>query len=157
MRLAEWGSFLVIGAGALGCIVAGRAADRIGRTLVTSAAMAISGICCLLVGFLFHAHPAVLLTMTAVWGAAVVADSAQFSTCVTELGDPQYLGTALTLQTCLGFLLTMVSMRLIPYLVGLIGWEYAFASLAIGPAFGIFSMLRLRQIPEAAAIAHGRR
>jgi MFS family permease len=156
-RLAEWGSFLVIGAGALGCVVAGKAADRVGRTLVTSIAMVISGICCLLVGFLFHASPAALLTLTAIWGAAVVADSAQFSTCITELGDPQYLGTALTLQTCLGFLLTMASMRLIPFLVGLVGWEYAFASLAVGPVFGVVSMLRLRRLPEAARIAHGRR
>jgi len=156
-RLAEWGSFLVIGAGALGCVVAGKAADRVGRTLVTSIAMVISGTCCLLVGFLFHAPPAVLLTLAAIWGAAVVADSAQFSTCITELGDPQYLGTALTLQTCLGFLLTMASMRLIPFLVGLVGWEYAFASLAVGPVFGVISMLRLRRLPEAARIAHGRR
>jgi MFS family permease len=156
-RLAEWGSFLVIGAGALGCVVAGKAADRVGRTLVTSIAMVISGICCLLVGFLFHSPPALLLTLTAIWGAAVVADSAQFSTCITELGDPQYLGTALTLQTCLGFLLTMASMRLIPFLVGLIGWEYAFVSLAVGPVFGVISMLRLRRLPESARIAHGRR
>jgi MFS family permease len=87
----------------------------------------------------------------------VVADSAQFSACVTELGDPQYLGTALTIQTCLGFLLTIVSIKLIPRLVDLVGWRYAFMILAPGPLFGVVAMLRLRALPEAVKIAHGRR
>ena len=106
---AEISSFLVIGCGAIGCVVAGLVADRIGRTTVTSWAMAISGSCCLIIGFLFGANPLLLFAVAAIWGATVVADSAQFSACVTELGDPQYLGTALTIQTCLGFLLTTVS------------------------------------------------
>ena len=105
-RLAEIGSFIVIGAGAIGCVIAGLAADRIGRTLVTSWAMAISGSCCLVIGFLYGGNPLLLLFVAAIWGASVVADSAQFSSCVTELGDPQYIGTALTIQMCVGFLLT---------------------------------------------------
>ncbi|MCA1613236.1 MAG: MFS transporter [Acidobacteria bacterium] len=155
--LAETGSFLVIGAGAAGCVAAGLLADRVGRTLVTSWAMAASGACCLSVGFLFDAHPALLLALMIVWGATVVADSAQFSSCVTELGDPQYLGTALTIQTCLGFLLTLVSIHLVPLLVEWVGWRYAFAALAPGPAFGIYSMLKLRRLPEAERIAQGKR
>jgi MFS family permease len=155
--LAEAASFVVIGAGALGCVAAGLLADRVGRTIVTSAAMALSGACCLLVGFLFGAHPTLLLAVAAVWGASVVADSAQFSACVTELGDRRYMGTALTVQTCCGFLLTTASIQLIPVLVGRVGWRYAFAALAPGPVFGVVSMLRLRRLPEAAQIAHGRR
>ena len=138
-------------------MIAGLFADRIGRTIVTSAAMIISGSCCLLIGFFFGAAPAVLLSVAAIWGASVVADSAQFSACVTELGDPQYIGTALTIQTCLGFLLTTVSIELVPRMVDLLSWRYAFAILAVGPLFGVLSMLRLRQLPEAANIAHGRR
>jgi hypothetical protein len=76
---------------------------------------------------------------------------------VTELGDPQYVGTALTMQTCLGFLLTVISIELIPRFVNLVGWRYAFVILAPGPLFGVISMLRLRQLPEAMKIAHGRR
>jgi MFS family permease len=155
--LAEVASFLVIGCGALGCVVAGLLADRIGRTVVTSGAMAISGSCCLLIGFAFGAHPLLLLTIAAVWGASVVADSAQFSACVTELGDPQYLGTALTIQTSLGFLLTTVSIELMPRVEKVVGWRYAFMVLAPGPLFGVISMLRLRGLPEAEKIAHGRR
>src|ERR1700752_1185399 len=156
-RLVEFGSFLVIGAGAVGCVVAGLIADRVGRTLVTSWAMAISGTCCLVIGLLYGGNPIVLLIVAAIWGASVVADSAQFSSCVTELGDPQYIGTALTLQMCIGFVLTMISIELIPPLVNLVGWRYAFVVLAPGPLFGVLSMLRLRQLPEAVKIANGKR
>lgn len=155
--LAEAASFLVIGAGAVGCVAAGVLADRVGRTVVTSAAMVLSGACCLTVGLLFGAHPALLLALAAVWGASVVADSAQFSACVTELGDPHYMGTALTIQTCCGFLLTTVSIQLIPLLVNAVGWRYAFAALAPGPALGVLSMLLLRRLPESLKIAHGRK
>ena len=154
---AEVGSFVVIGSGAVGCVVAGLIADRIGRTIVTSAAMAISGSCCLLIGFFFGANPIALLIVAAIWGASVVADSAQFSACVTELGDPQYIGTALTIQTCLGFLLTTISIELIPRVEARVGWRYAFIILAPGPLFGVISMLRLRRSPEAEKIAHGRK
>ncbi len=154
---AEVGSFLVIGCGAVGCVIAGLVADRVGRTIVTSWAMAISGSCCLIIGLLFGANPILLLIGAAIWGASVVADSAQFSACVTELGDPQYLGTALTIQTCLGFLLTTISIELIPHIERIVGWRYAFAILAPGPLFGVISMLRLGRLPEAMKIAHGRR
>ena len=154
--LAEVGTFLVIGCGAIGCVVAGAIADRVGRTIVTSTAMVISGSCCLVIGFLFGANPIALLIVAAIWGASVVADSAQFSACVTELGDPQYIGTALTIQTSLGFLLTTISIELIPHFENLVSWRYAFTILAIGPVFGVISMLRLRSLPEAEKIAHGR-
>ncbi len=155
--LAEVASFLVIGCGAAGCVAGGLLADRRGRTLVTSWAMILSGTCCLLIGLLYGASPVLLLTVAAIWGATVVADSAQFSTCVTELGDPQYIGTALTIQTCLGFLLTTFSIKLIPILVDAVGWRYAFAALAPGPLFGVIAMLRLRSLPESVKIAGGRR
>jgi len=129
---AEIGTFLVIGFGAAGCIIAGLIADRVGRTIVTSWAMAVSGSCCLAIGLLFGANPILLLIVAAIWGASVVADSAQFSACVTELADPQYMGTALTIQTCLGFLLTTISIELIPRFVNLVGWRYAFVILAPG-------------------------
>jgi MFS family permease len=154
---SEIASFLIIGCGAVGCVIAGLVADRVGRTMVTSWAMAISGSCCLTVGFLFGGQPVLLLLVAAIWGATVVADSAQFSACVTELGDPRYLGTALTMQTCVGFLLTTISIELIPYFVKAVGWRYAFAILAPGPLLGVIAMLRLRALPEAAKIAHGRR
>jgi len=103
---AEVASFVVIGAGAIGCVIAGRIADRVGRPVVAGTAMAISGACCIAVGFLYGRSPVALLILAAIWGATVVADSAQFAASVTELGDPRYVGTALTIQTCIGFLIT---------------------------------------------------
>jgi MFS family permease len=156
-KFAEAGSFLIIGCGAIGCVVAGLLADKIGRTLITSWAMVISGTCCLVVGFLYGGNPYLLLAIAAIWGASVVADSAQFSSCITELGDPQYIGTALTIQMCIGFLITTVSIELVPRAVNLLTWRYAFMILAPGPLFGVLAMLRLRQLPEALKIAHGNR
>ena len=147
----------MIGAGATGCVVAGLAADRFGRTAVTSWAMGISGACCLAIGLLFGGSPVLLLVVAVVWGATIVADSAQFSACVTELSDPRYVGTALTVQTSVGFLITMISIELVPQVAAVVGWRWAFAVLAPGPALGILAMLRLRRLPEAAQIAHGRR
>lgn len=155
--LAEIGSFLVIGSGAIGCVIAGAVADRFGRTIVTSVAMIISGACCVLVGFLYGGSPVLLLFLSALWGATIVADSAQFSACVTELGNPHYIGTALTFQTSVGFLLTIVSISLIPWLVDRVGWEWAFLFLMPGPLFGTIAMLRLRSLPEAEQLAGGRR
>jgi len=155
--LAEVASFMVIAAGAAGCIVAGRLADRLGRTMIASAAMAVSGACCAAIGFFYGGPPALLLVIAAVWGATVVADSAQFSACVTELSDQRYIGTALTLQTCIGFLITTISIRLLPLVVARVGWQYAFAFLAPGPVLGIVAMMRLRALPEAERIAQGRR
>ena len=157
VRLAEYASFAVIGAGAIGCVVAGLLADRVGRTLIASAAMFGSGACCLVIGLLYGKAPLALLAVAILWGATVVPDSAQFSACVTELGDPRYVGTALTLQTCIGFLITTISIRLIPLLVERVGWEWAFVALAPGPILGIMAMLRLRGLPEAAQIAGGKR
>ncbi|MBI4467737.1 MAG: MFS transporter [Acidobacteria bacterium] len=155
--LAEAASFFVLGAGGLGCVGAGLLADRIGRTAVTSGAMAISGLCCLLIGAVFQSDPWILLTVAGIWGATVVADSAQFSTCITELAHPHYVGTALTIQTCIGFLLTALSIELIPHLVEQVGWHYAFIVLAPGPFLGVLAMLRLRGLPESAKLAGGKR
>src|SRR6185369_436844 len=144
--LAEAASFVLIGSGAIGCVIAGVVADRIGRPIVAATAMAISGACCFIVGFLYGGSPTALLIVAAIWGASVVADSAQFSASVTELGDPRYLGTALTIQTCIGFLITTFSIRLIPLLADAFTWRYAFAALGIGPILGIVAMMRLRQL-----------
>jgi len=156
-KLAEVASFVVIGSGALGCIAAGLLADRMGRTVIASSAMAISGACCIAIGFFFGRSEVALLVIALIWGASVVADSAQFSASVTELGDPRYIGTALTIQTCIGFLITTLTIRLLPVLVDHFGWQYAFAFLAPGPFLGIVAMLRLRALPEAAKLAGGRR
>nr|WP_283949753.1 MFS transporter [Limobrevibacterium gyesilva] len=154
---AKLATAAVIGAGALGCLLGGLFADRWGRTTLTIAAMLVSGFCALAAGLLFGASPWLLLPLCLVWGVSVVADSAQFSASVMELSAPSLVGTMVTVQTCFGFLLTIASIHLIPPVVDLVGWQYAFATLAIGPFLGAWAMLRLRWHPAAARLAGGRR
>jgi MFS family permease len=155
-RGARLAGFGVLAAGALGSVLAGKLADRLGRTRITIWSLVLSGACALAAG-LFFDRPGLLTALCLVWGFAVVADSAQFSAAVSELTDPRYVGTALALQTSLGFLLTLFTLRMIPPLRDLVGWQWAFAVLALGPVFGIWSMLRLRGLPEARRMAGGNR
>jgi len=150
-------TFGVIGSGAVGCWLGGRLADRAGRTTVTSIAMIVSSGCCLVVGALFGQSLWQLVPLLILWGFAAVADSAQFSTAVSELAPKDYVGTALTLQTCLGFLLTTVTISLLPELGRAVGWRWSMSLLAIGPALGAWAMLTLRGRPEALRLAGGRR
>jgi MFS family permease len=150
-------TFVVIAVGALGCWLGGVASDRFGRTAATMAAMAVSGACAATIGLTHGAAPAATLALALVWGVSVIADSAQFSTAVTELSEPAYVGTALTTQTCAGFALTTISIWVLPRVVALVGWRWAFATLAIGPFLGVVAMARLRAAPESLALASGRR
>ena len=154
---AAYATFAVIGIGAIGCWVGGLLGDRWGRTRTTAAMMAVSGTCALTIGLFYDGPLWALFAVGLVWGFTVVADSAQFSSIVTELGDQAYVGTAVALQLAIGFTLTVATIWLIPYLVDEVGWEWAFAFLAPGPALGVVAMLRLRAAPESVGIAHGRR
>jgi MFS family permease len=138
-------AFVAISMGAPSSLLAGVLADRLGRATITIAALAISGSCALLTGWLFGAQPALLVPLCLLWGLAVSPDSAQFSAAASELSRPEYIGTVLTLQTCLGFLLTLVAIRLVPTLAPWAGWGWAFAALALGPAIGIWAMTSLRR------------
>jgi sugar phosphate permease len=154
--IASTAAFFVIGAGGIGSLLAGGLADRMGRTTVTIVSLVVSGASCLLVGLLYGGNPILLVALCLIWGFAVVADSAQFSACISELSERQYIGTALTLQTSLGFLLTLVTIRLLPVFQQALGWEWAFAFLAIGPAIGIIAMYILRRSSSAAKLAGGK-
>jgi MFS family permease len=150
-------AFAVFVAGAVGSILGGIAGDRYGRTLTTSLAMVLSGGSALIIGFLPVEWTLVIGLVVLFWGATVIADSAQFSTAITELSEPQYRGTALTFQTGLGFALTAFTIWLIPVLVETWGWGIAWAVLAAGPAAGTLAMLRLRALPESLRLAGGQR
>ena len=156
-RGASLAAALIIGTGALGCVVGGLVADRWGRTTVTAAAMLLSGASAIATGLLFGAAPALVVGAGVVWGISVIADSAQFSASVSELSEPQRIGSALALQTALGFLLTAVSIQFLPVIQSRSGWPQAFIVLAVGPTLGVAAMLRLRQRPEAVKMAGGRR
>ncbi|WP_231644848.1 MFS transporter [Sciscionella sediminilitoris] len=130
-------------AGFLGCLLGGWGADRYGRSPAAVAALIISGACCVLSPVVFTAGPVILAAFCAIWGAAVIADSGVFSTALSETADPRFVGTALTAQTALGFALTVVSIQLVPLLVGLTGWRFAFLLLIPGPVLGAFAMRAL--------------
>ena len=154
---ASVATFAVIAIGGLGSLLAGPLADRLGRTTITIASLLVSGTVSLVIGFFFGGNPVLLVAIALIWGFAVVADSAQFSAAVTELADKQIIGTALTLQTSLGFLLTLFTIRLVPVMETAVGWRYAFMILAVGPAVGIVAMWWLRQSERAQVMANGHR
>ena len=155
-HFAKYAAFGIFVAGGIGSYIAGIWADKIGRTTITSIALAISGICCAIVGFFFD-QPILLTAICLIWGFAVVADSAQFSAAVSELADPNYVGTALQVQTSIGFLLTLVTLQAMPTLIEAMGYEYAYLFLIPGPIFGAISMLRLKKMPESLDLASGKR
>ena len=137
-------SFAVIGlCGALGCLLGGRLGDRWGRARAAAAAMLTSGSCCLLAAVLYGRSLWLLLPVLALWGTTVIADSAMFSACTTSVVDRQYTGTALTFQTAVGFLVTVVTIQGVPVVVDAVGWRVAVAMLAAGPLLGAVAMLRL--------------
>ncbi len=146
-------TFLVIAIGAVGCVWAGRAADapassRVAqRSRVTIIAMLASGACALLAALVFN-HFWWLVAVCLVWGIAVIADSAQFSAIVSEVSDRRYVGTALTLQTALGFLLTVLSLRVVGGMGEMLGWRWAAAAMALGPLAGVLAMRRLTRAAQ---------
>jgi MFS family permease len=149
-------TFAVIAMGAAGCWLGGILGDAWGRTRTTAVMLAVSACCALLIGLLFEGPSWLVVIVGLVWGFTVIADSAQFSTMVTELADQAYVGTALTLQLALGFTLTVATIWLIPQLEDALTWRWAFAVLVPGPLLGAVAMLRLRSLPEAALVAQGR-
>jgi MFS family permease len=154
-RSASLAAAWVIGVGAVGCVAGGLAADRVGRTVTTAAAMALSGGSAIATGLLFGTPPALVVAIATVWGITVIADSAQFSASVSELAEVHRVGSALALQTALGFLLTAASIQVLPFVLKGAGWRGAFTLLAVGPALGVVAMLRLRGRPEAVRLAGG--
>jgi MFS family permease len=138
-------AFATIASGAIGSAAAGWFADRIGQARIASWAMIVSGVCCAVSGLLFGAPAAVLFVFAVVWGVAVVADSAQLSALVAQFSPRDHVGTALTVQTCAGFLLTMASIRLLPIAAQAIGWRWVFVCLVPGPIFGVAALRGLQR------------
>jgi MFS family permease len=155
-QLAALLAFGTIAIGGVGAWLAGSAADRWGRSLVTSVSMGVSGTACVLAGVVFGSQFGIVALFVLIWGFFIVADSAQFSVAISELAEPSYVGSALTFQTAIGFLITIASIQLIPLVVPIVGWRWAFLPLVIGPLVGSAAMLWLRTLPEATKLAGGR-
>jgi MFS family permease len=133
-------AFSAIASGTVGCVLAGWFADRLGRAAVATWAMAVSAACAALTVIAYGGSPLWFFLIATVWGFAVVADSAQFSALVSEFAPREHVGTALTIQTCLGFLLTMLTIEGLPRLAEIVGWRWATLLLVPGPLLGIIAM-----------------
>ena len=144
-RAASLVTFAVIASGMVGAVLGGILADRTSRTFAAGLMMTLSGLCALAIGVVFHGPLWLFLSIGILWGIAVIGDSAQFSAMATELSDSSYVGTALALQLGLGFLLTLVSIRLTSVLAAHVGWQWSFLPLAIGPVVGVVAMLLLHR------------
>jgi MFS family permease len=141
-------AFVAIGSGALGCGLAGYIADRVGRARVAMAAMLMSAACAASTVLVYGRSPALLYGLIVLWGFSVVADSAQFSALVSEYAPRDHVGTALTLQTCVGFLLTMVTIELLPKLAAASSWQWASLLLVPGPVLGAYAMFSMARWPD---------
>jgi MFS family permease len=148
-RLISLLAFATIAIGGLGSVWGGVFADKRGRERLVSISLFMSGSCCLLSGILFGRPIWILGALAMTWGFFVIADSAQFSTLVTESVPAHAVGTALTVQTSLGFLLTMLPMQLVPLIAQRVGWRWGFAILALGPVAGIAAIRRLAALRAA--------
>ena len=126
-------------------MVGGLISDKIGRANLTIISMLISAICSIIIGFTYGQFIWLTLIISVIWGFSIISDSAQFSAAVSEIAEDEYVGTALTFQMCIGFLFTIFSINLIPIIQKMVGWEWAFTILAIGPILGIITMVRYRR------------
>ncbi|MBO1510224.1 MFS transporter [Metabacillus bambusae] len=144
-KFIAFSSFISIGiAGGIGCVLGGIISDKIGRSNLTIISMFISAICSMFIGFTFGQSIWLTLILSIIWGMSVISDSGQFSAAVSEVAEVEYVGTALTFQMCIGFLITIFSINLIPIIQSFVGWEWVFSLLAIGPILGIVSMIKYK-------------
>jgi len=150
------GAFAIFFLGGIGTAFGGKLADKYGRTKFNIIMLTVSGISSIVIGLVFF-NPTLVIIVALIWGLTVIPDSPQYSSMITELSEKKLLGTALTLQTSIGFLITLISIYLIPIVQKAVGWNFTFMILTIGPILGIISLLKLRSFPESRKIAHGKK
>ena len=150
------GTFVVFISGALGNAFGGFLADRIGRTKFNIIMLILSGSSSLVIGFFFN-NTILALIIAIIWGITVVPDSPQYSVMITELSDQDYIGTSLTVQTSVGFGITLISIRLLPSFVHIVSWSFVFTILALGPLIGIISLILLRKETDSTKIGQGKK
>lgn len=136
-------SFIIIAAGALGCVAGGYISQKTGSARVAFYALLISGICCIIYPVFLEFMPGLFSAFMIIWGIAVVADSPQFSTLVAQTAPQENKGTALTIVTCIGFGITIVSLQLISWLFTFESMPYLFMLLVPGPLIGLRFLYRL--------------
>jgi MFS family permease len=148
-QLSKLTAFVAIGAGGFASAAAGYVADRLGKAETTIVAMALSGTSAVAVALTFGGPVWLTFVIVVIWGITIIPDSAQFSALVADASPPDRAGTLLSFQTALGFALTFGTVQVTPYFATSFGWPIVLAGLALGPAFGIVAMARLRSMGPA--------
>lgn len=148
--LSKLTAFLAIGVGGIACVLGGYVADRIGKIQITILAMAVSGLAAVATALSFGGPVWITFVLILIWGVAIIPDSPQFSALVADASPPENAGSLMTFQTALGFTLTVFTVQLTPWLVSLLGWPIVLAAMGLGPAFGIYFMLKLRNLAKSA-------
>jgi MFS family permease len=138
-------SFLIIGSGGLACIISGYLAQSFGTRRTAFTALLLSGLCCIASPFAFDLPPGAFIVFLVFWGVVVIADSPLFSTMVAQNAVAEIKGTAITLITCIGFFITIISIELLNYLIKLYDPQYIFMILAVGPLMGLLFMLKKKK------------
>jgi MFS transporter, DHA1 family, inner membrane transport protein len=136
----SWAAFVMLGSGALGCVMGGYAAKRWGSARVAAVFLAISGLCCLLAPAMLHAADAVFYLWLLVWGISVAGDSPQFSTLTARNAPPQAVGSVLTLTNSIGFAISTLSILLFVALTDWLPLGWLLTGLALGPALGLWAL-----------------
>jgi MFS family permease len=154
--VAFW-SFVIIGAGAVGCVGGGLLSRHIGSARVAFGQLSLSGACCLLSPLAFAWPAPAFLAFLIVWGIVVVGDSPQFSALNAATAPKEYVGSALTIVNCVGFALTIPSVVLATWLAERLPIEAWFVPVAIGPALGLLALSPLIRRRAVSPAAGGRR
>lgn len=139
LDISFW-SFVIIAAGSIGCAGGGIVSKQIGSAKVAWVQLLCSGVLCLISPLFFHLIPAIYLGLLVVWGIVVVGDSPQFSALIARSAPRELVGSALTIGNCIGFAITIVSIQLTSYLARVIGLEYIFSFLTVGPLIGLMGL-----------------
>lgn len=135
-------AFLIIGLGGIACFFGGLLSERFGERKIVLIALAGSGLCCLASPLMFQASPLIFIGFLLLWGWLVIVDSPLLSTLVAHHADPKLRGTSITIVNCLGFSITIISIQLLSALITIVPFQYLFLILAVGPLFGVISLLK---------------
>ena len=145
--LNDWVLYLPVTAillGALATPLAGKWADQIGKAQLARYALGASACAGLTAAIGLSVSPLLFCLAVLVWGATIIPDSAQFSALVAEAAPARFVGSLLTLQTALGFALTLIPLQALPFMAELASWPIALSMLAIGPVLGLWGLRHAR-------------
>lgn len=150
--LARATAFFAIALGGLACVPAGHLADRLGKARIAGLCMAGSAAAAFGTALTFGGPPMLSILFVIIWGLFVIPDSAQFSALVADAAPPEHVGSLMTLQTALGFLLTVFTVQGAPMAAAHLGWPATIAILGAGPVLGVEMMRRLASLRGAARV-----